>query len=82
MTGAMLTGDVEHVINLPSKGAISLFTDKDLKYTDTRDLHKIRNLLRVLDHIVGMKLNTGITTGLQLRTASAPSITDLTKEIN
>ena len=33
---------MKHVIKLPSRGQISVWTDNDLKHIDTRDPHEIK----------------------------------------
>ena len=54
----MLVHDMEHVIKLHSKGKISVWTDKDLKYTDLKEPHQKQIFSGLLDHILEIKQNT------------------------
>ena len=73
-TGVIIMEDMEHVIKLPSKGQISLWTDNDLKHIHLRDPYQIQILSRILDHIMDPKQNTGVDIRLSLMTASATHI--------
>ena len=79
-TGVMLLDNMKLVMNLPSKGKISVWTDDDLKCIDARELYQMQILYRVLAHIMDLKQHTEGDTGQQLMTASVPAIMNTTKD--
>ena len=63
--------DMKHVIELPSKGQISIWTNNDLKHIYLGEPHQIQILSKVLDYIMVLKQNADGCTGLPQTNASA-----------
>ena len=67
----LLTYDVEHVITHPSKEHQSVWTDSDLKFIVTQDLHQKPILSRVLEQLTELKQeHTDGTTRVKASVAS------------
>ena len=54
-----LTNDMKHVIRLPSRGQIMLWTVHHLTVIDSREMYQIQVLSRILDDIMNPLQNTG-----------------------
>ena len=63
----MLKDNIEHAINLPSKGKILLWIDNDLECNDQRELYQILILSRLQGHIMDLMQNAEGATRLQLK---------------